>query len=117
TVFLFAVLALIMVVVFFRRITARLIDTKAAIRDGIVGGVAAAISMSTNVVATDTPGSSMETAVIIVGAVLTAFAAAGFMFFISGAATSVTRDRLADNVHAPEPATQVYVRNMAGGPA
>lgn len=117
TVFLFAVLALIMVVVFFRRITARLIDTKAAIRDGIVGGVAAAISMSTNVVATDTPGSSMETAVIIVGAVLTAFAAAGFMFFISGAATSVTRDRLADKLHSIDLARQLYVRNVPVGRA
>ncbi len=115
TLFLFALLGLILVVVFFRRINARLIDTRTALRDATIGGVAAAISMSTEVVSTEVPGSMVDLAVVVVGTVLTAFAAAAFVFFISGAANSVARHRWEDKLRSLDLARQFFVRNVPVG--
>ena len=117
SVFLFALLGLILVIVFFRRISARLIDTRAAIRDGMVGGAAAGLAMSTEIISTEAPGTTVEIVVIAVGTVLMAFAAAGFMFFISGAATSVARDRWEEHLRPLDLARQFYIRNVPVGRA
>lgn len=117
SVFLFALLGLILVIVFFRRISARLIDTRAAIRDGMIGGAAAGLAMSTEIISTELPGTTMEIVVIAVGTVLMAFAAAGFIFFISGAATSVARDRWEGHLRPLDLARQFYVRNIPVGRA
>lgn len=114
---LFVLIGLILVVVFFRRINARLIDTSSALRDALVGGLAAGLYMSGQVSGGEIPSAPLEIAVIIVGIVMMSFAAAAFIFFISGAASSVARDRWDSRLRSLDLARRLFIRNVPVGVA
>lgn len=114
---LYILLALAMVVLFFRRLHARVVDTKTAIRDGMVAALAAAIAMSSQMTTDFDAGGPMEFVGMLFGMILVGLSGGVLMFFVSGAALSVARERWDDKLQTLALVRNLYVRNVPVGAA
>ena len=114
---LYILLAIWMIVLFFRRLHARVVDTKTAIRDGMVAALAAAVAMSSQMTTDFDAGGPMELIGMLFGMILVGLSGGVFMFFISGAALSVARERWDDRLQTLALARSLYLRNVPVGAA
>ena len=112
---LYSLLALAMIVLFFRRLHARVVDTKTAIRDGMIAGLAAAVAMSSHATTNFEAGWPMEIVGMLLGMALVGLSGGVLMFFISGAALSVARERWDDKLQTLALVRNMYVRNVPVG--
>lgn len=113
----YILLALILVIIFFRRLNARIVDTKTAIRDGLAAGVAAAVTMATQMSVQVDGNSPMETIGIILGMLMVGLLGGILIFFMSGASLSMARERWDEKLQTLALFRSMYVRNVPVGMA
>lgn len=113
----YILLGLLMVVIFFRRLSARVVDTKTAIRDGLIAAAAAAIAISTQLTSDFEATEVMDAVGILLGMLLIGFTGGILVFFISGAALSMARERWDEKLQTLALVRSSYVRNVPVGTA
>ncbi len=111
----YVMLAIILVVVFFRRLNARVVDTKTAIRDGLACALAASIVMSTQLMGEIDATSPMEVVGFVLGMFLAGLTGGILMFFISGAALSMAREHWDAKLQTLALVRSLFVRNVPVG--
>lgn len=111
---LYVLVAIILVIIFFRRVTARLVDIKTSLQDAILCGSAAAIAVLTQMSGIDLK-EPMEIVSALVGIVLIGGIGGIGMFFISGAANSMARERWKDKLQTLALVRSLHLHNIPVG--
>lgn len=111
----YVLLALVAFGIFLRRIRHQLIDAGAALRDGALAAIAAALTLAGDIPTELTEGFSLKAVMIILSLVLMSILAGALVFFISGAAGSAAHDAWGDKLRTLDLARHAYLLNRPVG--
>ena len=111
---LFAIVAVILIIIFFRRVNARLVDMKTSLQDGLLCGTAAAFVVSGQAGGIDLT-EPMEVVGVLIGMVIVGGMGGIAMFFISGAAHSLSRERWGDKLQTLALVRSLHLYNIPVG--